>query len=263
MLAKRLAAVSVCLLLARPTQAGIVTNGDFTSYTNNSGQAAGGFQIDYNGTLTGWTSNTNGTAYYSFLFVQPSGNSSSNTLRSYGQYGGLNMWSQATGGGNTWDGNGPTRPGGGTYNYVALDGAFNTGPLSQTLTGLTVGDHYAVSFYYAFAQQQGFDGLTNQNLFVSLGSQKKAVLAGNYVLANHGFSGWAQAVVTFTATSATQALSFLAYGAEPVPPFALLASVSVTNVPEPGAIGLMLTGIGATLAVARRRRARLGAGRPA
>ena len=53
---------------------------------------------------------------------------------------------------------------------------------------------------------------------------------------SHGFSGWQTAPLTFTPTSSSEVLSFLATGtkANPDPQaFALLDSVSVDLIPEP------------------------------
>ena len=63
---------------------------------------------------------------------------------------------------------------------------------------------------------------------------------------------------TFTATSGSEALSFLAIGTPTgVPPFSLLDGVTmVAAVPEPETWALMLCGMGLIGAVQRRRRNR-------
>ncbi|MDR3533638.1 MAG: PEP-CTERM sorting domain-containing protein, partial [Rhodopila sp.] len=53
----------------------------------------------------------------------------------------------------------------------------------------------------------------------------------------------------------SELLSFLATGTPSgQPPFALLANVSVTNVPEPAAWTVMVSGLVGLIGIARRRR---------
>jgi hypothetical protein len=62
--------------------------------------------------------------------------------------------------------------------------------------------------------------------------------------------------MTFTATAATDVLSFLSTGTPSgVPPFALLDGVSMVAVPEPSGAALMIVGVLALagLRIARRR----------
>ena len=79
---------------------------------------------------------------------------------------------------------------------------------------------------------------------------------------NKGFSapgslsGWSLEAFDFIATAASEVLSFLAVGspAANLPPFALLDGVSLTAVPEPSALAMMLAGFGGLGFVAHRRR---------
>ena len=78
---------------------------------------------------------------------------------------------------------------------------------------------------------------------------------------NHGFSGWMQQTFTFTATSTTEVLSFLAVGDTPVPPFLLLDGVTVDEyTPEPGSVYLMLSGLTLLGGVTRFRQKRSAKG---
>jgi hypothetical protein len=230
-------ALSVALFAgasAHATQ--FVSNGQFTTLTHGVGQlgTAG------NTTATGWSVAAGNTASYEFVMANA-------TTGGPGQYGNVSLWDQANGG-NTW--NGLTAHGG---NFAALDGAFQDSALSQTITGLTVGKTYTLSFDYAFAQQQGFDGSTTQNLEVSLGGFNNTT--ANITLGNHAFSGWTTATFNIVATQATETLSFFSVASPQLPPFALVSNVSLTGgVPEPATWAMMLVGFGGLGAVARMRR---------
>ena len=159
-------------------------------------------------------------------------------------------------------------PGGG--NIIAADGAYELGSIHQTLNGLVPNAYYAVTFNFAGAQQQGtnFTSATTEQWFVALAATAlpTSPAAGTYqstaVLnnASESFTGWQSATLTFQATAASEVLSFLANGTPTgQPPFALLADVSVSEVPEPGAWAISV-GLGVTLlgwGMVRRRRARL------
>jgi hypothetical protein len=214
-----------------------VVNGNFESTAN--GQSA---QLGTNGqSLTGW----NGNDGYSFLFTP----GTADTTGGEGSFGNLKLWGPGTGSNNGLT----ASPDGG--NFMALDGAFNVAPLTQTLTGLTVGDQVTITFYYAGAQQYSYDGDTTEGFRVSLGDQTQDTPILDNV--SHGFTGWHQANMTFTATSSSETLSFLALGTPAgVPPFTLLDGVSATQqspVPEPGSLALLGTGITAAAGFLRRR----------
>ncbi len=140
-------------------------------------------------------------------------------------------------------------------NYLALDGSFEVGPLSQQLSGLTIGNTYDLSFYWASAQQTGYrapDGLT-ERLQVTLGRQTLSTPVVSYPEFN--FVPWTQVKMTFTADSVNPILSFLSVGTpDGLPPFALLDGVSLESVPEPSACVITTLLLGG-LALGRRRRA--------
>ena len=207
----------------------LVNNGTFTNLTNGVGQ------IDAHTTAVGWTSNN-----YNFVFTN--GNTTS-------PGGSVALWTASNGGSNTW--NGLSAAGG---NFLALDGDYNTGPVTQTITGLTSGKTYELTFDYAFGQQKGYNGATIQSLAASVGSSKWD--SGNVDVANHGFTGWQSEEFTFAATSSSEVLSFLATGNLPVPPFALVSNVSITAVPELSTWAMMLAGFGGLGLAARLRRRR-------
>jgi hypothetical protein len=220
--------------LAATRQAGatnLVQNGDF-SQTGTSGTGASN-QVDYaNGvTLNNWTT----TSTYTFLVtpaLATANGTSGNSQTLQGEYGGLSFY---MGSATTL-----VSPSGG--NFLAADGAFQTGTLSQTITGLTVGDHYQLNFYQAGAQQSGFSGPTTDQWEVSLGAQTQ--YSSLITDASQSFSGWQYVTMNFTATSTTSTLGFFAIGTpQGVPPFAFLDGVSLTDVPEPASLSLMIVGL--------------------
>ena len=220
----------------------LVANGDFEA-TTLSGSHEFGDRYASNQVL-GWTSDG-----YNFVFAPGTADNGSGAT---GEYGSLQLWGPGNGAANGLTG---ASPAGG--NFIGADGAFGVGAISQTINGLVAGQQYDVSFWWAGAQQQGFDGLNTEQWDVSLGDEHHST--GIVSNGNHGFTGWQQETFTFTATSSSQVLSFLAHGTpEGVPPFSLLDGVTMEahgGVPEPASWALMILGFGATGAALRRRRA--------
>jgi hypothetical protein len=230
-----------------------VTNGNFTTLPSGVGYLN-------TVTATGWTNS-------GYNFVMTSATTGS---------GGVKLWDAANGGSsdNTWNGLAPSTPTP-VGNFAALDGDYSNGPIAQTITGLTVGQTYTLSFQYAFAQQKNYTGATIQNLVMNFGAAGAKTGTGDhpwtfaggptwtsagYNLPTNDFSGWMSYTTTLTATSTSEVLSFLALGNLPVPPFALVTDISLTgSVPEPASWGMMLIGLGAIGAAARRRRRVLAA----
>ncbi len=210
-------------LAATGARADLITNGNFT--TNG-----GGGQIGYNTTANGWTM-ANSTSY-TFLFTSPTQATSGVT----GQSGNLALWGPGDGSNNGLT----ASPAGGSF--IASDGAYEQSAIQQTIAGLTVGQSYAVSFYYAGAQQYTFHGANTEQWEVSLGGQNlyTSVLDNT----DEGFTGWQYTTMVFTATSASEVLSFLAIGTPSgVPPFSLLDGVTMNAVPEPTSAAMMLSGL--------------------
>jgi hypothetical protein len=144
---------------ARASSVNLVTNGNFSSVTQGTTSLIE--NNAYGAAVTGWTT----TSGYSFLLTSTQANA--------GFYNGYTTsGSLYTGSGTPYSISFYTvagSPVGG--NFVAQDANYLTGTLSQTISGLTVGDVYAVSFYQALAQQSGFSGSTTAQWGVSLGSQ--------------------------------------------------------------------------------------------
>ncbi len=220
------------LALAISAQAtNIVTNGGFELTTNGPN-----LQFDYLTQATGWTSTNANSDAYNFIFAP----GAADTTGATGQFGNLQLWGPNNGSNN---GLPATSPDGG--NYVAADGAFQNGAISQTLTGLIQGANYTVSFWWAGAQQSGFTGATTEQWQVSFGGQTQSTAVVNN--ANHGFTGWMHESLGFTADNTSDVLSFFAVGTpQGVPPFVLLDGVDVeqsTTTPEPGTCVLILGGL--------------------
>ncbi len=220
----------------------LVTNGGFENLTNSYGQ------LGYNTDATGWYSAPPDSSY-NFVF-----NTSTAISGAPSQYNApVALWGVGNGG--------PTAitasPDGG--NFVAMDGAYNVGPIQQTINGLNIGSSYTVSFYWGAAQQLNFSGPTTDKITVSLGSQSQDT--STISLANHDFDAWHAVSMQFTATAGSEVLSFLAYGTPTgVPPFAVLDGVSMTeniSTPEPATLSLVVIGVIGAVAVRRRAKAKL------
>ena len=225
------------LLTGSPVSAKVtefVTNGDFTT---NGGTG----ELGFNTTAAGWTVASPPNSYF-FLFNPQSGTTSGTSADNsgaVGSFGTLKLWGPGTG-----SSNGLTlSPDGGAF--VGADPDFRNAAMSQTLTGLTVGQALTVSFDFAGAQQFNRTGPTTEGWAVSLGgvTQNTAQLSN----VSEGFTGWRTASLTFTPTSSSEVLSFLATGSggAPLPPFALLDSVSATQgatIPELSTWAMMALG---------------------
>jgi hypothetical protein len=227
------------LSVAPLAQAELVTNGGFEVTSAGTGQ------INFNTTVTGWSLPVPNDSY---AFIYAPG--TADTTGAASEYGNVQLWGPNNGSPN---GLPASSPAGG--NFLASDGAFqNNGPLTQTINGLVAGDEYSVSFWWAAAQQQGFNGDTTSGWIVDFGGAP--VQSVDTSLTAHDFSGWMQQTFYFTADGPSDVLSFMSQGtpSSTEPPFALLDGVSVNPSPEPGTWALLLTGILGAAGVSRARR---------
>ena len=212
----------------------LVVNGSFETNGGNG-------QVNYTTTLSGWSLNN---PSYTFVF----GPGTADTTGANGQYGFLALWGPGNGSAN---GLPATSPDGGYY--IAQDSDFQQNAIYQTINGLTAGQSYTVSFWWAAAQQYTFNGPNQSQWQVSLGTQTQSTAFAS--IPSHGFSGWMYQSFTYTATSSSEVLSFFANGSPPVPPFALLDGVTLnanSSVPEPGTITLMASGLMGAIGAVRR-----------
>lgn len=229
-------------------QTNLVKNGDFSKIIVSPAGAPSSFQFGsgYTSaeTLSDWS-----TSGYNFVFLP----NTADVGGAVGNAGVVKLWGPNDNGGIA---NGlPTSSPTGT-NFVAADGAYQVSAITQQVSGLIVGQKVAVSFAWAGAQQSGFTGPTTDEWTVDLGSSP-AQTTSLLSLPSHGASAWVNQTFTFVATSSTELLSFLATGTPSgQPPFALLANVSVTNVPEPASVVMLLTALAGLTGVVRRRGAR-------
>ena len=244
------ASLALCVI-SGPALAGVdlITNGNFETTTmTGSNQVGFATSTTTNGvtttnpnTITGWSNATNG---YNFLFF-------ANTSTANGSSGSLSLYTSSNGGtGGNANLNSPT---GG--NFIADDGAYQQGALTQVISGLTIGTNYLLSFYWAAAQQTGYSGATTEAWSVGFGNATR--LTNVVTTPSQGFTPWTQATMLFAATATTQTLSFLAVGTPGgQPPFSLLDGVSLVAAPEPGTWALVLVGLTGIAALRRRSVAR-------
>jgi hypothetical protein len=255
-----LTAFALTLGLASAAQAAgnLVQNGSFTA-NNLSAVGAGysGAEIDnlwhYSspGSVPGWTS-VSSTTYPQVYNLYMFGGANTLTADADTRY----TAGEAQRPDSNFTGDSPN---GGAFMILDGDPTF-TGPLTQQINGLTSGDKYKLSFYWAGGELSNRTGFSTEQLTGSFGNstfgteiyhnQNPANVAGS-------FGGWTLETFTFTAHAATQTLSFLSVGTAPaanLPPVAFLDGVTLTGVPEPAVWALMLLGFGGVGALIRRRR---------
>jgi hypothetical protein len=269
-------------------RASYIVNGTFDTGNTGFGTAGGGITTgsDYTGggTLGSWTvSDVNGSSGLAFMYV--SGNQGSTTtagdgIGQTGRFGGFSVYDPGNIAGATPTGGAipNTSPGGG--NFIVADGAVGYQiAMYQTLTDLTAGTKYNVSFWYAAGQQYNFSGTTTEGWQVSLlSAAQMTVASGTGIqdtptqanvpgtsspgLANGSFQAWAEDTMQFTATSSSQVLTFLSLGTPSgQPPVDFLSDVVLTASPEPASLAMFGIGMAGLFSVVGFRRSRSGRNR--
>jgi len=267
----KVAAAAALSLIACATQATPLpglTNQDFTQYTGSAPKNSFA-AVD----PVGWTGG-NG-----LIYIDAPGTATSNvngTIPVYGPFA-----DPPTGG-----------------NYVQADGnpTYESG-FNYSVSGLTVGQTYTLSFYQAGGQQQGFaSGLTTKEQWIiALGtaglnvsttggpidpiygqtgtysdSDPNADIVASQVMStpSGGVTPWQFVSVTLTADATTDLLSFLAWGDNGstvnLPPMVFLSGVDtpdvLNTVPEPGSVALVgLAMLGLVAASRKLKRTKAGA----
>jgi PEP-CTERM motif len=141
---------------------------------------------------------------------------------------------------------------GGGGKFLAIDGdpAFNAS-ISQSVSGLSIGSTYILTFYMAAGQQKGLSGTTTEWWDVNFGAQSfRSTVLNN---ASQGFVPWVKQTMSFTAAANTQTLTFTA-GGTPAggPPVVLLDHVMLLT-PEPGTFLMIGVGLCALAFVGKKR----------
>ena len=143
-------------------------------------------------------------------------------------------------------------------NFIAIDsswgGATQNSGVSQSISGLTSGATYKLTFSYALTQWSGFTGSDSAAVTAILGSASQTTSPIGPI-ATQTFSGWATSTFTYVANATTETLQLLASSGSGQPPLVLLANVSLTKAPEPMSIAILGTGILGLVTAARKRRA--------
>ena len=204
--------------------------------------------------LPGWTVTTGSSGSYTCVATGP-------TITASTTYCGS--------GGDSFTTSPGTVPGGYNGNIFINDaGSPYSLTISQTITNLISGQAYALSFYYAGAQQTSFSGGSTDYWAVTTGS---VVTDTPNITIGYGTAGgnqgigptdpWAQDTIDFIAIGSTEILSFLATGTGAgEPPFMMLADVAIFHVPEPASFIVYGAGLMGLAGLRRYRRPRRAAG---
>jgi hypothetical protein len=249
--------------LQASARANLLTNGDF-SQTNLS--TAGAILGAGSGTITGWNLCTNVQPYicpsgastpnngaHGLAFLYTPGTQAAQLTDTYG----VNDFSLAQGTAPNTIPN--SSPAGGNW-LIADGGTSNNLAFYQTLTNLTSGAKYILTFYTAAGQQLNTVGATTEDwevFFGTAGTTPVYTVQSTPTINNpqQGFTPWSLVTMVFTANSTSQVLEFLSQGTPSGdPPMDFLAGVSLTQAatPEPSAIALMGVGM-IGLVVVRRK----------
>jgi hypothetical protein len=207
----------------------LVQNGNFSLTGGISQNTEFGADAPAGNFLPDWTSASNSA--YNILWF-PGTQSTVNAYTTYSNTGKEKLYGTTT--------NPPSGD-----NFISLDGDPTlAGAVTQSISGLVPNSLYQVDFTWGAGQLQSKTGATTNSIEVSLGAQNQFTNTVSNV--SGGFKGWYYASFNFVATATTETLSFLSQGSPTgLPPVALLTDISLTQVPEPAAIGLFGVGLAA------------------
>lgn len=234
-----------------------ITNGGFEQTSNGLGQ------IGYATQAIGWTSHpwdvgyAHGTNSYNYVLNATTASS----IGSPADFG--TIWLAGPGNG---DQNGFANSQAGTGgNFFAGDGQYHVGQLTQTISGLIIGQSYTLTFDYAGAQVRGYNAVTTHAWDFGLTNEGLSSVTQTLTNGSGGFTGWYTASFDFVASQASDTLYFMAAGTPAgLPPMSLLDNVSLTGsavsaAPDPATWMTMVIGfgnIGFIMRVRGRRRLR-------
>lgn len=145
--------------------------------------------------------------------------------------------------------------------FVGIDGDYGRSKITQTISSLTVGNSYTLSFEYAGSQFTDSPGATNQ--YWEVGVNNSTIQTPGWTNPSQGFTPWQTYSYQFTAAASSFDLDFTAVGGQgtALPPFLLLDNVQIlestppppTSVPGP----LPVLGAGVAMGFSRRLRRRI------
>ena len=142
----------------------------------------------------------------------------------------------------------------------AASGTYREG-VSQAITGMTVGQHYEITFQQAnglLFEQGSYVGTGNVGgweVFLDGISVVSSLSSNDNSTPALDFPGaWSEGSVVFQATAASQTIEFRAYGSGAGPTMQFLDNVTIaaTQIPEPSS-ALLVTVAGIGVLVRRRR----------
>ena len=231
------AAMIACTLFAVSASAdNLVTNGSFEDING----ATSNFFVNYpTANLPGGS----GAGYGNDFIVLAGSNGTGNCGESNPIY---DLWVSP---GNSPDGG----------NYFLMDGdPVVHSEMYQTLSGLTAGDDYQVTFYQASGQLYTLDSVSYEDWSVYFGDQTQT--SNVMTTPAEGGTAWESQTLNFVADSTSAVLGFIANGTPTnEPPIAFLDGISVTDqgptaTPEPSTVAMMFTGLLCIPAAFRRIR---------
>ena len=232
------------LTAASDSRAGgnLITNGDFSNYTTGpeGPGSIGSNVLNYNYTrLTDWS---DPQAYTIAALYDHT------TLSSW--------WSDGSGRHYLPAAAAVNKPAG---NYLLMDADRAAGyayKLSQTISGLTAGQQYTISFWTSSLYANFGASTTHSEMQVQLGNSAWQTTPSVSVSPSNTWSGWVQNTMTFTADSNSDNLTFWANGGpNGYPPIIVMADLEMTAmVPEPTSIILATLGTLGVVGVGLRRR---------